>query len=126
MFFVGNNVFYKNLHDKALEIFGSTIHTRWNAQNDKLKDDLMNHMVNLFGDTFNRKCVTRAAGLNLKYVRAYYRDNLQNNHKYEHPSMVPEKEWKALIEDAKEKALQKHGKTRTSSSRRYGTYHIYF
>jgi len=72
----------------------------------------MNHMVNLFGETFNKKGVTVAAGLNLKYVRAYYRDNLQNNHKYERPSMVPEKEWKALIEDAKEKASRKQGKTK--------------
>ena len=90
MFFVGNNVFYKNLHEKALDIFGPTIRTRWNAQNEKLKDDLMNHMVNLFGETFNKKGVTAAAGLNLKYVRADYRDNLQKNHKYERPPMVPE------------------------------------
>ena len=72
----------------------------------------MNHMVNLFGETFNKKGVTAATGLNLKYARAYYRDNFQNNHKYERSSMVPEKEWKALIEDAKEKALRKQGKTK--------------
>ena len=82
MFFAENNVFYKNLHEKVLDIFGPTIRTRWNAQNDKLKDDLMNHMVNLFGETFNKKGVTVAAGLNLKYVRAYYRDNLQFNTMY--------------------------------------------
>ena len=74
--FARNNVFYKNLHEKALEIFGPIIRTWWNSQNDKLKDDLMNHMVNLFGDTFNKKGVTAAASLNLKYVREYYRDNL--------------------------------------------------
>ena len=85
MFFAGNSVFYKNLHEKALDIFGPTIHTRWNAQNEKLKDYLMNHMVNLFGETFNKKGVTIAVGLNLKYVRKEYRDNLQNNHKYECP-----------------------------------------
>ena len=74
--------FYKILHEKDLDIFGPTIRTRWNAQNDKLKDYLMNHMVNLFGDTFNKKGVTAIAGLNLKYVRAYYRDNLQFNTMY--------------------------------------------
>ena len=89
-----------------------------------MKDDLKNHMVNLFGDTFNKKGVTVATGLNLKHVRAYYRDNMQINHKLEHPPMVPE-EWKALIEDAKEKELRKQGKTRPIGSRRYGTYHIF-
>ena len=125
MFFAGNNVFYKNLHDKALDIFGPTICTQWNTQNDKLKDDLMSHMVNLFADTFNKKCVTAGVGLNLKYVRENYRDNLQINHKYECPPMVSEKEWKALIEDEKEKELRKQGKTRPICSRRYGTYHIF-
>ena len=52
----------------------------------------MNNMVNFFGDTFNKKGFTAATGLNLKYVRADYRDNLQINPKYEHPPMVPEKE----------------------------------
>ena len=59
----------------------------------------MNHMVNLFGDTFNKKCVTVAASLNLKYVKADYRDNLQINPKYECPTMVPE-EWNDIIDDA--------------------------
>ena len=111
MVFVGNNVFYKNLHENALDIFGPTICTRWNAQNEKLKDDLMNHMVNLFGETFNKKGVTTATGLNFKYVREDYRNNLKNNHKYECPPMVLEKNWKTLIENAKEKALRKQGKT---------------
>ena len=71
----------------------------------------MNHMVNLFGDTFNRIVVTAVDGLTLKYVRADYRDNLQINSKYERPSMVPEKEWKVLIDDANEKASRKQGKT---------------
>ena len=108
-----------------MDIFGPTIRTWWNAQNDKLKDDLMNHMVNLFGDTFNIKGVTAAVSLNLKYVRSYYRDNLKINTKYEHPPMVPEKEWKEVMDDAKEKALRKQGKTRAIGSRRYVTYHIF-
>ena len=84
----------------------------------------MNSIVSLFGDTFNKKCVTAAAGLNLKYVRADYRDNLQINTKYECPLMVLEKEWKNLMDDAKEKALRKQGKTRPLGSRRYDTYHF--
>ena len=59
-------------------------------------------MVNLFGNTFNKKVVTKLAGKSLKYTRAQYRDKLQIYLKHEHPPMVPEKEWKALIEDAKE------------------------
>ena len=66
MLFAGNNVFYNNLHEKELDIFGPTIHTWWNSKNDKLKDDLMNYMVILFGDNFNRKGVTTAVDLNLK------------------------------------------------------------
>ena len=82
-------------------------------------------MVYLFGDTFNEKGVTATAGLNLKYVKADYRDNLQSNPKYECPLMVPEKEWKELMDDAKEKALKKQGKTQPLNSRRYDTYHIF-
>ena len=99
-----------------LEIFRPNIRARWNAQNGKLKNDLMNHMVNLFGDTFNKKGVTATAGLNFKYVTEDYRNSLQINTKYEHPSMVPEKELKAL---------RKQGKTQPISSRRYVTYHIF-
>ena len=71
-----------------------------------------------------KKGVT-AAGLNLKYATVHYRDNLQINTKYECPSMVLEKEWKELMDDAKEKALRKQGKTRPIGSRRYVTYHIF-
>ena len=125
MYFAGNNVFYKHLHEKALEIFGPTIRTWWNAQNEKLKDDLMNHMVNLFGDTFNKKGVTATASLNLKYVREDYRDNLKINTKYERPPMVPKKEWKVLMDDENEKALRKQRKNRPLNSKRYDTYHIF-
>ena len=39
--------------------------------------------------------------------------------------MVLEKEWKSLMDDAKEKALRKQGKTRSIDSRRYVRYHIF-
>ena len=56
-------------------------------------------MVNLF----DKKVVRKLADENLKYTRAQYREKLQLDLKHELPSMVLEKEWKALIEDAKEK-----------------------
>jgi hypothetical protein len=59
-------------------------------------------MVNLFGNTFNKKVVTKLADKNLKYTRAQYRDKLQIDLKHERPPMVFKKEWKTLIEDAKE------------------------
>jgi len=46
----------------------------------------------------------------LKYTRAQYRQILEENLKYESPLMVSEKEWKALIEDAKENFLKIQGK----------------
>ena len=63
MFFAGNNIFYKNLNDKELDIFGPTIRTWWNAQNEKFKDDLMNHIVSLFDDNFNKKRSHRSSWL---------------------------------------------------------------
>ena len=82
-------------------------------------------MVNLFGNAFNKIGVTLAVGLNLKYVRDRNRVNLQNKIKYECPLMVLEKEWKALMDDAKKKELRKQGKTQPLGSRRYDTYHIF-
>ena len=89
------------MNDKALELFGPTIRTRWNSQDSAKRDAFIDHMVNLFCNTFNKKVVAKLAGENLKYTRAQYRDKLQLDLKHECPPMVPEKEWKALIEDAK-------------------------
>ena len=38
--------------------------------------------------------------------------------------MVPNKEWKELMDHAKDKALRKQRKNRPLGSRRYDTYHI--
>jgi len=119
-----NNVFYRNLHDKALELFGPTIRTQWNGQDSKKKDDLIDHMVNLLGNTFNKKVVTKLASENLKYTRAQYRDKLQIVLKHEPPPMVPEKEWTALIEDAKENLFKKQGLQPQDGQGRYNTCHI--
>jgi predicted GIY-YIG superfamily endonuclease len=82
-------------------------------------------MVNLFGNTFNKKVVTHLAGESLKYTRAQYRQRLEENLKYECPPMVWEKEWKALIEDAKENFLKRQGKEPRPGKARYDTYHIF-
>jgi hypothetical protein len=98
------------MNDKALDIFGPTICTWWNAQNPSLKKELIDHLVGLFGDSFNKIGVTSLAGTYLKYVRDQYRVHLQTNPRYEHPPMIPEIEWKNLLEDAKEKTMRKEGK----------------
>ena len=93
-----------------MELFGTSIRTQWNDQDSKKKDDLIDHMVNLFGNTFNKKVVRKLAGKNLKYIRAQYSEKLQLDLKHEHPPMVPEKEWKALIEDEKDNLFKKQGR----------------
>jgi hypothetical protein len=94
------------MNDLTLDIFGPTICTRWNSQSSKLKYELINKLVGLFGEgSFNKSGVSSKAGAYLKYLWDQYRVHLQKNPKYEHPPMIPEREWKALQEDAKEKML---------------------
>ena len=114
-----------NLNDKPLYLFGPTIHTQWNRKDSANRDVLIDHMVNLFGNTFNQKVVAKFARENLKYTRAQYRDKLQLDLNHEHPPMVPKKEWKALIEDAKENLLKRQGKQPWPRKARYNTYHLF-
>ena len=110
---VGNNDFYISLENKPLPIFGTTIRERWNSQNSNLKKELMDYLEMRFDvDTFNKTLAIVVAGQYLKYTRETYRNHLKQNDRYEHPLMIPEREWKALIEDAKEKKLTDEGKTR--------------
>ena len=81
-------------------------------------------MVNLFGNTLNKKVVTKLACENLKYTRAQYREKLQLDLKHDHPPMVPEKEWKVLIEDAKENLFKKQGRHPRADQAWYNTCHI--
>jgi hypothetical protein len=68
----------------------------------------MAYLEGLFGiDTFNTKAVTYVASEYLKYTRDVYRRILSRNPRYEHPPSVPEREWKVIINDAKEKILRK-------------------
>ena len=114
-----------NLNDKALDLFGPTIHTQWNSQYSTKRYVLIEHMVNLLGITFNKKVVAKLADENLKYTKAQYRDKLQLDLKDERPPMVSKKEWKALIEDAKENLLKRQGKQLWPIKARYNTYHLF-
>ena len=106
------------MNDLNLDIFGPAIRRRWNSQSSKLKNELINKLVGLFGEgSFNKYGVSSKASAYLKYMRDKYRVHLQQKPKYEHPQMIPKREWKALQDDAKEKMLQKEGKTPPSSGR---------
>jgi hypothetical protein len=107
-----------------LELFGPTIRIGWNGQDSKKKDDLINHRVYFFDNTFNKKVVTKLSSKNLKYTRAQYREKLQLDLKHGSPPMVLEKEWKALIEDAKENLFKKQGRHPRVGQARYNTCHI--
>jgi hypothetical protein len=73
-----------------------------------LKKELMDYLEGLFGvDTFNKKVITSAAGKYLKYTWDVYRRSLAGNPRHEHPPSIPEREWKVIIDDAKEKILKK-------------------
>ena len=95
----------------TLEIFGPTIRTRWDRQGKALKDELTNRLVGLFGkDTFDTSKVLQKDGKKLKIVRDQYRVHLEKKRRYERPPMIPSREWKYLVEDAKEKGLRRAGK----------------
>ena len=81
------------MNDLTLDIFGSTICTRWNSQSYKLKDELINNLVGLFGEgSFKKSGVSSKVGAYLKYMRDQYRVHLQENPKYECPPMIPERD----------------------------------
>jgi hypothetical protein len=55
--------------------------------------------------------VTSMMGNYLKIIKDKYRVNLRKGLKFEHPSMVPKREWKDRMEDAEEKRLKREGNT---------------
>ena len=78
----------------------------------------MDYLEGLFGvDMFNTKAVTSASGEYLKYTRDVYRWSLARNPRYEHPPSIPEREWKEIIDDAKENILRKLGEQITGTPR---------
>ena len=93
---------------------------RWNIQDKKLKDDLIESMNQLFGPRpFKRNRLLEKDGLCLKYIRDQYRKKLRDNPRYERPPYVPEAEWQALILDGKYKADKKNAITPVESTPRY-------
>ena len=111
IFCVGKNEFYRFLESHALVIFGPTICTRWNSQNSNMKKELLDYLEILFGvGTFDRTMVARAVGKYLKYTQDTYRMHLKIKSRYEHPLTVLEREWRALIDERKEKKAKKEGK----------------
>jgi hypothetical protein len=72
----------------------------------------MDYLESLFSvDTFNKTLATVAAGQYLKYMGETYGKKLKQNDRYKCPLMIPKREWKAIIEDAKENKLIDEGKT---------------
>ena len=75
-------------------------------------------MVGYFGaETFNQTEVLKKCGQHLKIVRDQYRGHLAKNLKYERPPMIPQREWKALLEDGREISLRRQGKLPPGSGR---------
>ena len=67
-----------------------------------------NQLIGLFGkDTFDTMKFLKKVGKHMKIVRDQYRVHLEKNPRYELPLMIPSREWKALVEDVKEKGLRK-------------------
>ena len=94
---VWNNVFYNELQEKEFVLFAPSIRTCFKYQRNDLKKNLMNHMTTLFGPVFNQKWVLAMAGKYLKSVRDNYHTNISWYPGYEHPILVIEWEWDALI-----------------------------
>ena len=68
-------------------------------------------MVGLFGnDTFDITKVLKKVGQHMNIVHDQYNFHLERNPRYEHPLMIPTREWKALVKDGEERALRKQGK----------------
>ena len=85
-----------------------------------MKDELIARLVGFFGaETFNQKKVLEKDGQHLHYVWEGYRNNLAINPKYEFPPVIPTREWKGLLDDAKEKSTKIAGKPVPDSARRY-------
>ena len=87
-----------------MDIFEPTIRISWDKQPKYLKDELTNRLVGLLKkDTFDTLKVLQKVGKHLKIVQDQYRVHLEKNPRYECPPMIPYMDWKALMEDGKEK-----------------------
>ena len=86
-----------------------TIRTSYKFQNKGLKDDLIQHMVNLFGPIFNQNRVQTIVSKYIRSMRDNYHTNIGKYPNYECPGLIPEQDWDALVEDAKVKKMRKEG-----------------
>ena len=94
-----------------MEIFGPTIRTRWDKQTKTLKDELINRLVVMFdSETFNRAEVLKKVGQHMQIVMDQFRVHIERNPRYELPPMISTREWKALVDNGKERDLIKEGK----------------
>jgi hypothetical protein len=51
--------------------------------------------------------VLKKFGQHMNIVSDQYRVHLEMNPRYEHPPMIPVREWKSLLDDGMERALRK-------------------
>ena len=68
-------------------------------------------------ETFNRAMVIKKVGQHMNIVWDQYRVHLERNPRYEHPLMIPSREWKALLEYRKERAFRKQEKLQLGTRR---------
>ena len=60
-------------------------------------------------ETFDITKVLKKDGQHMNIVHDQYKVHLERNPRYEHPLMIPAREWKPLVEDGEERALRKQG-----------------
>jgi hypothetical protein len=65
----------------------------------------------MFSDSFKKKYSTSKESTYLKYVIDQYMTQLVKNPKYDRSVIIPKREWKNVLEDAKDIALRHEGKT---------------
>lgn len=90
----------------------------WDRQNKNLKYELTNRLIAMLGvEHFNRPEALKKVGEHLKIVRDQYKGHLSKNPRYEHPPMIPVREWISILNDGREYALRKQGKLRPNTRR---------
>ena len=103
---VGNNVFYQQLHEKEFALFAPTTGTSFKYHSNNLKE-LMKHMTTLIGPIFNKNSSQTIAGKYMKLVSNNYHTNICGYTSYEHPRLILQWDWVALLEESKEKNMRK-------------------
>jgi hypothetical protein len=101
-------ILLKHLNDWSLEFFAPTICTGQDKQRIFLKYETINPLIGFFDvDTFNRAEVLKKYDQHINIVKDQYRVNLEMNPRYECLLMIHVREWKALLDDGRERDLRK-------------------